>query len=170
MVQERRTPCLHKPCGTLSLGPVEVRNQLLTCATWRPGLYRKLVPTLLHIAGNNCDGDADLGPFHILDALAGRESGTLSIRSQWAMALKEGIVGNSCKEFNHQTEQAECLQTMSWSECITPSHSQSLANFVANVHSQGISAVRTKICTFIHKNHSLSLANSFATPNSQLLV
>ena len=34
-------------------------------------------------------------------------------------------------------------------ECTTPSHSQSLANFVANVHSQGISAARTNFCHFI---------------------
>ena len=31
-------------------------------------------------------------------------------------------------------------------ECTKPSHSQSLPNFVANIHSQGISAARTKMC------------------------
>ena len=35
------------------------------------------------------------------------------------------------------------ITTWSTPECTTPSHSQSLANFVANVHSQGISAART---------------------------
>ena len=37
------------------------------------------------------------------------------------------------------------------SECNMPSHSQPLANFVANIHSQGLSAARTKICHFIRK-------------------
>ena len=64
-------------------------------------------------------------------------------------------------------------------ECTKPSHSQSLANFVANFHSQGISAARTKFrnfrseakfSSFHSQNHSHSLANSFATLNSQLLL
>ena len=55
-------------------------------------------------------------------------------------------------------------------ECTKPSHSQSLANLVAKIHSQGISAVRTKISLFHSQNHSHSLANSFATLNSQLFV
>ena len=59
---------------------------------------------------------------------------------------------------------------MSQTECTTPSHSQSLANFVANVHSQGISAARTKFSQFHSQNHSHSLANSFATLNSQLFL
>ena len=53
-------------------------------------------------------------------------------------------------------------------ECTTPSHLQSLANFVANIHSQGISAARTKFLPFHSQNHSHSLANSSATPNLQL--
>ena len=66
-------------------------------------------------------------------------------------------------------------ETIPWfsqfqTECTTPSHSQSLANFVANVHSQGISAMRTKFSQFHLQNHSHSLANSFATPNSQLFL
>ena len=55
-------------------------------------------------------------------------------------------------------------------ECTKPSHSQSLVNFVANVHSQGISAARTKFLSFHSQNHSHSLANSFATLNSQLFL
>ena len=53
-------------------------------------------------------------------------------------------------------------------ECTTPSHSQSLANFVANVHSQGISPQRERFFSQFHSQiHSHSLANSFATLNSQ---
>ena len=56
-------------------------------------------------------------------------------------------------------------------ECTKPSHSHSLANFVANFHSQGISAARTKFSHFINsQKHSHSLANSFATLNSQLFL
>ena len=52
-----------------------------------------------------------------------------------------------------------------------PSHSQSLANFVAKRrHSQGISAARTKFLSISFANHSHSLANSFATLNSQLFL
>ena len=46
-------------------------------------------------------------------------------------------------------------------EWTTPSHSQLLANLVANFHSQGISSARTKVSQF----HSHSLANSFAMLN-----
>ena len=55
-------------------------------------------------------------------------------------------------------------------ECTNLSHSQSLANFVANFHSQGISAARTNFLQFHSQDHSHSVANSFATRNSQLLV
>ena len=55
-------------------------------------------------------------------------------------------------------------------ECTKPSHSQSLANFVANFHSQGISAMRTNFSPFHSQNHSHSLANSSATLNSQLFA
>ena len=55
-------------------------------------------------------------------------------------------------------------------ECTKPTHSQSLANFVANFHSQGISATRTRFSHFIRKKHSHSLANSFATLNLQLCL
>ena len=44
-----------------------------------------------------------------------------------------------------------CQAYVSNSECAKPSHSQSLANFVANVRVQGISAARTKFCHFIRK-------------------
>ena len=46
---------------------------------------------------------------------------------------------------------AKFIRNHAGSECTTPSHSQSLANFVANVHSQGISAARMKFCNFIRK-------------------
>ena len=62
------------------------------------------------------------------------------------------------------------ISLMSVPECTTPSHSQSLANFVANIHSQGISAARTKFSQFHSQNHSHSLANPFATRNSQLFL
>ena len=45
-------------------------------------------------------------------------------------------------------------------ECTTPSHSQSLANFVANVHSQGISATRTKFSHF-HSQKPFAFASEF---------
>ena len=41
-------------------------------------------------------------------------------------------------------------------ECTKPSHSQSLANFVANFHSQGISAARTKFSHFIRKTFAFA--------------
>ena len=53
-------------------------------------------------------------------------------------------------------------------ECTTPSHSQSLANLVANIHPQGLSAARTKICNFIRKTIRIRVANSFTAPNSQV--
>ena len=55
------------------------------------------------------------------------------------------------------------LFRVSGPECTTPSHSQSLANSVANFHSQGVSAARTQFSRFHSQNHSHSLANSFAT-------
>ena len=58
----------------------------------------------------------------------------------------------------------------SLSERTKPSHSQSLADFVANVHSQGISAARMKFLQFHSQNDSHSIANPFAMRNSQLLV
>ena len=59
---------------------------------------------------------------------------------------------------------------MRWPEakCTKPSHSQLLANFVENVHSQGISAAKTKVSPFHSQKHSHSLANSFAALHSQL--
>ena len=57
----------------------------------------------------------------------------------------------------------------SCSECTKPLHSQSLANFVANFHSQGISAARMIFLQFCLHSHSQSLANSFATLHSQFL-
>ena len=55
-------------------------------------------------------------------------------------------------------------------ECTKPSHSQSLANFVANFHSQGISPARTNFSQFHSQNHSHLPANAFATLSSQLLL
>ena len=54
----------------------------------------------------------------------------------------------------------------SGTECTKPSHSQSLANFVANFHSQGISAARTKCSQFHSQNHSHSLAQTGARQNA----
>ena len=58
-----------------------------------------------------------------------------------------------------------CKGGMGWGpECTKPSHSQSLANFVGNFHSQGnYTAARTRLSQFHSQNHSHSLANSFAT-------
>ena len=42
-----------------------------------------------------------------------------------------------------------------------PSHSQSLANIVANVHSQVLSAAKTISSSFHLRNHSPLLANKF---------
>ena len=44
------------------------------------------------------------------------------------------------------------------SECTKPSHSQSLANFVANCHSQGISAARTKLSQYDSQSRSQLLS------------
>ena len=55
-------------------------------------------------------------------------------------------------------------------ECTKPLHLQSLANFVAKIHSQGITVARTKMLPFHWENHSIVLANSLAALNSQLVV
>ena len=76
------------------------------------------------------------------------------------------------KEKHMKIDQAH-FREHSRADCTKPSHSQSPSNFVANFHSQGISAMR-KIFSpheiFHSQNHSYSLANSFATPSSQLFV
>ena len=62
-------------------------------------------------------------------------------------------------------------EVLAWVRQATkPLHSQSLANVVENLHSQGISAASTTFSQFHSQNHSHSLADSFATLNSQLFV
>ena len=51
-------------------------------------------------------------------------------------------------------------QNHSYAECTTPSHSQSLANFVTNVHSQGISAARTLFLQSHSQSH-VAFASEF---------
>ena len=75
--------------------------------------------------------------------------------------------GRTCPEL-HACNFSQFFWLECKSGCTTPSHSQSLANFVANVHSQGISAARTKFSHFHSQNHAHSLANSFGMLHSQL--
>ena len=67
-------------------------------------------------------------------------------------------------------EGARILPVHPGTECTKPSHSESLANSIANVHLQGISAARTKVRNFMCKAIRIRVVNSFATLNSQRFV
>ena len=79
------------------------------------------------------------------------------MRDTTEMAMTHGNPGCKTQIFKGLgLEKPECgslLHRGEWSvsECTKSSHSQSLVNFVANFHSQGISAARTKFRNFIRK-------------------
>ena len=55
-------------------------------------------------------------------------------------------------------EKSPCSFFGGGAECTTPLHSQSLVNFVATIHSQGISAARTKIASSFAKPFTFASA------------
>ena len=64
---------------------------------------------------------------------------------------------------------SRCWQKMqSDAECAKPSHSHSLANFVANFHSQKISATTTKFSPFHSQKKTFAFASEFSHSHSQL--